>query len=87
MGVPDPGRERVELRLVQMEPQLDGPGLDQVAVRVVVPLEDVAVMIAMLRFMLCAKRLPSLRGLTACQAYVSRPGGGACQAVPGDSNH
>ena len=42
MGVPDPGRERVQLRLVQMEPQLDGPGLDQVAVRVVVPLKDVA---------------------------------------------
>ena len=42
MGVPDPGRERVQLRLFQIEPQLDGPGLDQVAVRVPVPLEDVA---------------------------------------------
>ena len=42
MDVPDPWRERVQLRLVQVEPQLDGPGLDQVAVWVVVPLEDVA---------------------------------------------
>ena len=42
MLVPDPWRERVQLRLVQMEPKLDRPGLDQLTVRIAVPFKDVA---------------------------------------------
>ena len=41
LAVPDPRRERVYRFLVQMEPQLDRPVLDQVVIRVVILLKHV----------------------------------------------
>ena len=55
MLVPDPWRERVQLRFVQVEPKFDGPGLDQLTVRVIVPLKHVADTVGSQR---CAVVLP-----------------------------
>ena len=59
MLVPDPRGERVELRLVQVEPKLDGPGLDQVAVGVVVPLKDVADVVVGHHWRVSGRRTPT----------------------------